>query len=118
MALELGPIIGKVGGGGVEEIPVSMSGGGNGKLYPLTTVDAGDGAIILVVGTLDGAWSTSNNRPHLQIGNLTSTGPSETLIGPEGLGIGGRFTGSVTIAILSRYSFDTTFTGVVRVIYV
>ena len=104
-------------GGGVEEIPVSMSGAGNGVTYPLTTVNAGDGAVILVVGTMVPASTTSSSRPHLQIGTYTHSDPSTYLTGPTGIGVGGLFTGSVQIAVLSRTTITTptTFTGTVYV---
>ena len=115
MALELGPVIGSIGGGGVEEIPVSMSGGGNGTVYPLTTVDVGDGAIVLVLGTMDPASTGGSFRPHLQIGSYTHQEPHTYLTGPTGPGVGVMATGSVQIAVLSRDSRSTTFDGTVYV---
>ena len=120
MALELGPVIGSIGGGGgVEEIPVSMSGGGGTTsgptVYPLTTVDAGDGAIVLVLGTMDPASTGGSFRPHLQIGSYTHQEPHTYLTGPTGSGVGVMATGSVQIAVLSRDSRSTTFDGTVYV---
>lgn len=115
MALQLGPVIGSIGGGGVEEIPVSMSGGGSGTVYPLTTVDAGDGAIVLVSGTMDPGNSTRVYSPHLQIGPYTHESPHEILTGPAGPGIGMFVTGTVEVSILSRHLSTTSFTGTVYV---
>ena len=102
-------------GGGVEEIPVSMSGGGNGTVYPLTTVDAGDGAIVLVLGTLDPGSTLSGSRPHLQIGSHTHESPHIELTGPAEFGFGVVVTGTVEVSILSRGNNTTSFTGTVYV---
>ena len=114
MALELGPVIGSLGGS-VEEIPVSMSGSGSGTVYPLTTVDAGDGAIILVLGTLDAVSTGGASRPHLQIGSYTHEEPQKQLTGPAETGIGKVVTGTVEVSILSRSNLTTSFTGTVYV---
>ena len=115
MALELGPVIGKVGGGGVEEIPVSMSGSGLGNVYPLTTVDAGDGAVFLMLGTMNPGATGTSGRPHLQIGSYTHESPHEQLTGPAKPGIGMIVTGTVEVSILSRTFSTTSFTGTVYV---
>lgn len=120
MALELGPVIGTVGGGGgVEEIPVFMSGGGGTgsypTAYPLTTFDAGDGAVVLVVGTMDPGSTSGAGKPHLQIDSYTHESPHNQLTGPEGAGIGLVVTGTVEVSILSRTSWPTSFTGTVYV---
>ena len=107
------------GGAEVEEVPVSMNGGGgsssNPTAYPLATVDAGDGAIILVVGTMTPGNTIVSVRPHLQVGSRTHEEPHTYLTGPAGLGIGIRATGSVQVAVLSRTSSATSFTGTVYV---
>ena len=102
-------------GGSVEEIPVSMSGGGNGTVYPLTTIDAGSGAIILLLGTLTTNQSSASYVPHLRIGALTHQDPRLYLTGPTATGIGVRAEGEVQISILSRVSSTTTFSGTVYV---
>ena len=101
------------GGAEVEEIPVSMSGGGNGVTYPLTTVDAGDGAVVLVLGTLDPGSTLVGSRPHLQIGSYTHESPHIELTGPAEFGFGVVVTGTVEVSILSRGSNTTSFTGTV-----
>ena len=103
------------GGAEVEEIPVSMNGGGNGTVYPLTTVNAGTGAIVLVVGTMTPGSTLTAGRPHLRIGSHTHEEPHAQLSGPAGLGIGVRVTGSVQVAVLSRSVGATSFTGMVYV---
>ena len=116
MALQLGPVIGTVGGGGGgEEIPVSMSGGGSGTVYPLTTVDAGDGAIVLVLGAIDAESTGSTNRPHLQIGPYTHKSPHTELTSHAEPGIGMVVTGTVEVSILNRSNLTTSFTGTVYV---
>ena len=106
-------------GGSVEEIPVSMSGSGgsssNPTAHPLTTVDAGDGATIVLTGTLDPASTSTNGRPHVQIGTLIHSDPSPFLIGPGAVGVGGFFTGVVDVSVLSRTLTTTSFTGTVYV---
>ena len=115
MALQLGPVIGSIGGGGVEEIPVSMSGSENGTTYPLTTVDAGDGAVFLMLGTLNTGSTGVYARPHLKIGSYTHESPHEQLTGPAKPGIGMVVAGTVEVSILSRSNSTTTFTGTVYV---
>lgn len=115
MTLTLGPVIGKVGGAQVEEIPVSMNGGGSGTVYPLTTVDAGAGAFIAVGGTLSTS-SFDAYRAYLRVGTLTFESASILLTGPSAIPRpGGYFTGIVQVAILSRTSSATSFTGTVYV---
>lgn len=115
MTLQLGPVIGKVGGAQLEEIPVSMSGAGNGTVYPLTTVDAGDGAIILVAGSLSPGATSAASRPHLQLGTHTHIEPHTQLDGRAELGIGALVTGTAQVAVLSRSFGTTSFTGTVYV---
>ena len=115
MALQLGPVIGSIGGGGVEEIPVSMSGGGSGTVYPLTTVDAGDGAVFLMLGTMAPGSTGAASRPHLQIGSYTHESPHEQLTGPAKPGIGMVVTGTVEVSILIRSGLTSSFTGTVYV---
>ena len=118
MALELGPVIGQIGGGGgggVEEIPVSMSGGGSGTVYPLTTVDAGDGAVFLMLGTMVTGSTGAASRPHLQIGSYTHESPHTELTGPAETGLGMVVTGTVEVSILLRSGLTTSFTGTVYV---
>ena len=103
------------GGAEVEEIPVSMSGGGSDTVYPLATVDAGAGAIVFVAGTMTPGSTLTAGRPHLRIGSHTHQEPYFILTGPAGLGIGARATGSVQVAVLSRTTGTTTFTGTVYV---
>lgn len=103
------------GGAEVEEIPVSMSGGGTTTVYPLTTVDAGAGAIVFVAGTMTPGSTLSAGRPHLRIGSHTHEEPHVQLSGPAGLGLGVRGTGSVQVAVLSRSVGTTSFTGTVYV---
>ncbi|MCD2263684.1 hypothetical protein K3888_13340 [Dietzia aurantiaca] len=115
MTLTLGPVIGQVGGGEVEEIPVSMSGAGgvNPVTYPLTTVDAGSGSLIVVAGALDGPTTTAS-RPHLRVGTVEHDNARSTLAGPT-TAIITNATGTAQIAIVARNSTVVTFTGTVYV---
>src|SRR5699024_9977287 len=97
-----------------EEIPVSMSGSGSGTVYPLATVDAGDGAIILVSGTMD-TPSAATTRPHLAIGTYTHASPHTDRTGAAETGIGTVVTGTVEVSILLRSALTSSFTGTVYV---
>ena len=97
------------GGAQVEEVPVSMNGGGTGTTYPLTTVNAGTGAWVWVEGALAAPSATSNSSPQLQVGSRTYTGIGDRIGG------GGYFTGTVNVSVLSRTFSATTFTGTVYV---
>ena len=122
MALQLGPVIGQIGGGGVEEIPVSMNGNGGSSSSPvpylLTTVDAGAGALISVDGTMAPGATTSSSRPQLQIGSYVHVDPASILVGDEG-GLSARVSGTVQVQVLSRTGQGafgmTSFTGTVYV---
>ena len=97
------------GGAQVEEIPVSMSGSGVGTVYPLTTVDAGDGAWVWVDGALSAGAGSSTSSPILNVGDRPYS------VNGARAGGGGYFTGAVTVAIQSRNFSTTTFTGTVYV---
>ena len=96
------------GGAEVEEIPVSMSGGGT-ATYPLATVDAGDGAWVWVDGALSAGSGSSTTSPILNVGDRPYS------VNGARAGGGGYFTGAVTVAIQSRNFNPTTFTGTVYV---
>ena len=115
MAFSTEFVMGAGGAVEVEEIPVSMNGGGNGTVYPLTTVNAGAGAIVFVAGTLTPGSTLNAGRPHLRIGSHPHEEPHAQLSGPAGLGLGARVTGSVQVAVLSRSVGATSFTGMVYV---
>ena len=97
------------GGAEVEEIPVSMSGGGTGTVYPLTTVNAGTGAWVWVEGALSPGSVAAASAPQLRVGSR-----DYVAIGNR-TGGGGYFTGTVQIDILNRHFSTTTFTGTVYV---
>ena len=94
------------GGAEVEEIPVSMSGSGNGTVYPLTTVDAGDGALVWVEGE-----KTGSGAPTLTVGgNSYTVGGGTTRAGG-----GGYFIGNVACSMTTIGFATTTFSGKVYV---
>lgn len=95
-------------GGGVEEIPVSMSGSGN-TTYPLTTVNAGTGAWVWVDGAISPGSQGAVSAPQLHVGNRTYMP-----IGARAGG-GGYFTGTVEVSISSRSFNTTSFTGTVYI---
>ena len=94
------------GGAEVEEIPVSMSGGGSGTVYPLTTVNAGTGAWVWVEGE-----KTGSGAPTLTVGaNSYAVGGGTTRAGG-----GGYFIGNVACSITTSGFATTTFDGTVYV---
>lgn len=116
MALQLGPVIGQVGGGRLKEVPVSMSGGGE-RTYPLTTIDAGAGALIVVTGVMSAGSTSATSRPHVQIGAYTDQEPHLALTGTA-RGIVSHQSGTVAVSIVHRHIYSsTTFTGTVYVAY-
>lgn len=116
MAFSTEFVMGAGGSVEVEEIPVSMSGSGNGTMYPLTTVDAGGGAWIVITGMMVPA-GTGNSRPYLHVGSEVCDSPHAVLTGSANLGIGALATGTVAISIQSRaLAGTTTFTGKVHVV--
>lgn len=116
MTLTLGPVIGQIGGGGVEEIPVSMSGGGNQDVvYPLATVDARDGAWVIVTGDMSPGATGGATRPHLRVGTVTHTDPAGAL-GGDAVGLASYTSGQVQLSVISRASASTSFSGTVYVI--
>ena len=96
-------------GGAVEEIPVSMSGGGRDTVYPLTTVDAGGGAWVWAEGAISPGSTGATSAPQLRVGSRAYTASGDRTGG------GGYFTGTVQIDILSRYPSTNSFTGTVYV---
>lgn len=105
-------VLGAGGSVEVEEIPVSMSGGGGSSstpnVYPLTTVSAGTGAWVWVEGA-PSVPGGALNPPQLRVGDRLYT------LGQDRGGGGGYFTGTVNVAVLSRTFGTTTFTGKVYI---
>ena len=99
MALELGPVIGQIGGGGaeVERIAVSMIGAGSGTVHPLMTVDAGDGALVHLGGEFLTGPTGSSSAPYAVVGSVEAQSTAVQFT-PEFL-IGGHFTGDVPVSI-------------------
>ena len=98
-----------MGAGGsveVEEIPVSMSGGGNGTVYPLTTVNAGTGAWVWVDGEKTGTPSPTLNvgaKSYAIAGGTTRAGG------------GGHFTGNVAVSVTTSSFTTISLAGTVHV---
>ena len=109
MAFSTEFVMGAGGAVEVEEIPVSMNGGGNGTVYPLTTVNAGAGAWVWTEGAITAPNITGAGLPQLQVGDRIYT------LGQDRAGGGGYFTGTVNVAIRSRTFASTTFDGKVYV---
>ena len=94
------------GGAEVEEIPVSMSGSGNGTVYPLATVDAGGGAWVMLDGPKTGSTPVSVN-----IGSMTvrMDAASTRLCGVA------YASGTVPISVTTHGFSTVNFTGTVYV---
>lgn len=98
-----------MGAGGaveVEEIPVSMTGSGSGNVHPLTTVNAGTGAWVWIIGEKTGTPTTTLNvgaKSYNIAGGTTRA---------EGVG---HFTGNVAISVTTSGLSQVTVTGTVYV---
>lgn len=106
MAFSTEFVMGAGGSVEVEEIPVSMSGYGNGTVHPLTTVNAGSGAWVWVDGERTGTVTQT-----LNVGSKNYSQSSGTTRG----GGGGYFTGNVAVSVTTAGYSTTTFTGTVYV---
>ena len=108
------------GGGSVETIPVGpLTFRGSDVIVPITSVNAGAGAYIVLTGHLIPSSNTVSARPHLEMGGAVYTVPNETLTGAGSPGIGGFFTGDVNVQLKSRHtSADSTFTGTLHIVRV
>lgn len=103
--LVLGPVIGKLGGGGAEvsEIPVNfVSSSGSGVKHVVDVpVPAGVTARVIVVGTSAGMSSNATSWPRLIIGGqdigryYSSVGGSATVTGPTVVEANRRSTSSL-----------------------
>lgn len=102
-------------GGSVEEIPVSMSGSGNGTYYPLIIINAGSGSLVALTGSMSPGSTSSTNRPHLMVGPKTYITPHAVFDGADA-GFVAHHSGIVSISVLSRSASTTSFNGLVRVI--
>lgn len=112
--LVLGPVIGRIGGGGAEvhTIPVDfVSSSGSGVKHVVDVpVPAGATARVIVVGTSAGMASSRASWPRLIIGGQdigpyhTSVGGSATVTGPVAVEVNRRSTSSL---------YDPSFVGTV-----
>ena len=115
MALELGPVIGSIGGGGgTERTPVAMTGLGSGTVHPLMTVDAGDGATVHLGGEFLTGPTVSSSAPYAVVGSVEAQNTAAQFT-PEFL-LGGHFTGDVPVSIRTNSASDEVwFRGFVYV---
>ena len=105
-------IIGKLGGAGVESVPVSMSGNGSNTKHLLTRVEvpAGKQVLVAVAGTFTSAQS-SNNRPDFEIGEFVSLASSTTDAHASASAVLAQ---SGDVSVITRTSVGTsTFAGTV-----
>ena len=105
-------IIGKLGGAGVESVPVSMSGGGRDTKYLLTRVEvpAGKQVLVAVVGTFT-TTQASNGRPDFDIGGFVSYASTDTNAHASASAV---LTQSGDVNVISRVASGTsTFVGTV-----
>ena len=111
--LVLGPVIGRIGGGGVEvsEIPVNFtSPSGQGTYHVVDVpIPAGVTAHVVVVG-VSGVTSTGYGLPYLRIGGVTVAYPVQAfagemvVTGPTAVEVDRRATGP---------NYDPSFSGTV-----
>lgn len=114
MALQLGPVIGAVGGGErTERYQVGMLGSGPGTVHPLITVDAGDGALIQLAGKMPTAPTGSSSRPNAMVGGVVETDPQVAFA--AGKSVSGWFTGNVPVSIKTNATAEVWFVGWVYV---
>ena len=103
-------IIGKLGGAGVEVIPVEgEASGGKDSLEVLATIDvpAGETWLVAAIGQTTAASNTSTFRPRLYLGNEISSSNSD---GVHGLAT--TATETISLSIRRNYGSGTdTFTG-------
>ena len=103
-------IIGKLGGAGVEAIPVEgTASGASGSSTVLATIDipAGETWLVAAIGQTTAGSSLSSHRPWLYLGNEISSSNSA---GVHGLAT--TATESISLSIRRNYSSGTdSFTG-------
>ena len=105
-------IIGKLGGGGVESVPVSMSGSGSGTKHLLTRVEVPAGKQVLV-GVIGKFTSTqaSGVRPDFDIGGFVSYASTDTNAHASASAV---LTQSGDVNVITRGGIGTsTFVGTV-----
>ena len=112
--LVLGPVIGRLGGGGAEvsEIPVNFtSPSGTGVHHVVTVpVPVGVTARVIVVGTSEATQPNSTGVPHLMIGGGTVAYPLQAFAGEMAV------TGPTVVEVNRRSttsSYDPSFVGTV-----
>ena len=83
--LTLGPVIGKIGGGGAEisEIPVNFTSPSSTGVHHVVDVPVPEGvtARVIVVGTSEADNSTTSSIPYLMIGGVTVAYPLQAFAG-------------------------------------
>ena len=105
-------IIGKLGGAGVESVPASMSGSGNGTKHLLTRVEvpAGKQVLVAVVGKFT-ATQTSSGRPDFDIGGFVSYASTDVNAHASASAV---LTKSGDVNVITRSNIGTsTFVGTV-----
>ena len=112
--LTLGPVIGRIGGGGAEisEIPVNFtSPSGTGVKHVVDVpVPVGVAARVIVVGTSEATQPNSTGVPYLMIGGVTVAYPIQAFAGEMVV------TGPTVVEVNRRSttsSYDPSFVGTV-----
>ena len=100
-------IIGKLGGAGVEETPISgtATGGGASTLMTTITVPAGETWLVAVIGTVTTHAGSLNGYPYITIGD------KQAAFNREG-GVSALVTGAAEIRLHRNYNIGSdSFTG-------
>ena len=112
--LTLGPVVGKLGGGGAEvsEIPVNFTSPSSKGVHHVVTVPVPVGvtARVIVVGMAEATQPNSTGVPHLVIGGVTVTYPLQAFAGEMAV------TGPTVVEVNRRSttsSYDPSFVGTV-----
>ena len=112
--LTLGPVVGKIGGGGAEvsEIPVSFTSPSSTGTYHVVDVPVPEGvtARVIVVGTSEATTVNSSLSPELMIGGVTVAYPVQAFAGEMVV------TGPTVVEANRRFSpanADPSFVGTV-----
>ena len=113
--LTLGPVVGKLGGGGAEisEIPVNFTSPSANGVHHVVDVPVPEGvtARVIVVGTSEATDSVSSIIPDLMIGGVTVAYPIQAFAGERVV------TGPTVVEVTRRYAGSSGGPSFVGTVY-